>query len=41
MRIVIFSPPFFVAMPRPPHPAAASAASNGIETQATSRKNRQ
>jgi hypothetical protein len=30
---VIFSPPFFAAMPRLAHRAAASAAPNGIETQ--------
>src|SRR6266851_6739828 len=33
MCIVIFSPPFFAAMPRLPHRVAASAAPNGIETQ--------
>jgi hypothetical protein len=30
MRIVIFSPPFFAAVPRLPPPAVASAAPNGI-----------
>jgi hypothetical protein len=41
MRIVIFSPPFFAAVPRLPHPVAASAAPNGIETQTTRQTNRQ
>jgi hypothetical protein len=34
MCIVIFSPPFFAVVPRLPHPAAVSAAPNGIETRA-------
>jgi hypothetical protein len=41
MRIVIFSPPFFAAVPRVLHPGAASAAPNGIETQATRQTNQQ
>jgi len=39
--IVIFSPPFFAAMPRLAPRAVASAAPNGIQTQATWKKDRQ
>src|SRR6202171_6280365 len=38
--IVIFSPPFFAAMPRLAPRAVASAAPNGIQTQATWQKGR-
>jgi hypothetical protein len=38
MCILIFSPPFFAAVPRLPHPPAASAAPNGIETQSDGKR---
>jgi hypothetical protein len=41
MCIVIFSPPFFAAMPRLAPRTVASAAPNGIQTQATRQKDQQ